>query len=608
GWRNRDRYSVVWWLNAQTEGGIIDGLVRLGALFAHGLDRLADRRAAAQRVINSVLAGFDKPVLLVFDNLEDERLLRTWLPRTGARALITSRNATLSGDVVTIPLQVWPPEVSVTYLQRASGRKDLAEADARAIAQALGALPLALAHAAAALRGTRTISPQAYLKRITEHLKKAPSGVDYPRSVFATFSESIAQAEHQAPGAAAVLCLASCFAPDAIPEELFVQGSDRAPEGLVPVVPGDEALDLRAALSDDLRLDDALAALDRLGLLAFVASSRTFGMHRLVQLAARDLVRDIAAWAEFAVAVAFTAFPRAEFEAWPQCERVLLHAQAVLNVLQKGAEPPQAADLARRCVMYLWARGDYGAAERYCARALALLENALGPDHPDVSRALNNLGVLYMELGRYAEAEPILGRALAMREAELGPDHPVVGRTLHNLAIVYMELERYAEAESLHKRALANCEKAFESNDPQALWSQASLGVLYRTVGRYAEAEPILARILAVREETLGPEHPDVAMSLMQVAEVYAGSGRGAEAERLYLRALAIWEKALGPDHPDVAEGLKGLAGVYRDREQVAEARALLTRALTIREKTLGPNHPWTKATREALDASVIVS
>jgi hypothetical protein len=59
--------------------------LRLGALFVRGLDRLADRRAAAQQVTATALTGFSKPVLLIFDNLEDERLLRSWLPRTGSR-------------------------------------------------------------------------------------------------------------------------------------------------------------------------------------------------------------------------------------------------------------------------------------------------------------------------------------------------------------------------------------------------------------------------------------------------------------------------------------------------------------------------------------------
>jgi class 3 adenylate cyclase/tetratricopeptide (TPR) repeat protein len=604
GWRNRDAYSVLWWLNAQTEDGIVDGLVRLGTMFEQGLDQLADRRVAAQRVVNSVLAGFDKPVLLVFDNLEDEGLLRTWLPRTGARALVTSRDAALGSEIIPIPLQVWSLGVSTVYLRRASGRADLSEADAGAIAQALGTLPLALAHAAAALRGMRMVGPQRYLERINEHLKNAPRGAEYPRSVFATFSESILHAEQQAPGAAAVLCFAASFAPDAIPEELFYQSRDRCPDRLLPVLPGDGALDLRSALSDDLGLDQALAALDRLGLLKFVASSRTYGMHRLVQLAGRDLIQNASTWAEFAVAAALAAFPRAELATWPQCERVLLHAQAALETLQKGAEPVTAADLARRCAIYLWARGEYGAAERLCAHALTILEKAHGPDHPDVARALNNLGVLYMELGRYAEAEPLLTRALATREGELGSDHRLsVTLTLHNLGIVYMELARHAEAESNFRRAMAIREKMLGPDHPDVMSTWVGLGALYRKEGRYAEAESLLVHVLAIAEKELGPDHPDVATSLMHLADVYAGSGRGEEAGPLYLRALAIWEKVLGPDHPDVAEGLKGLASVYADRGDVARSEALLERALKIRENSLGPHHPLTKSTRDALCA-----
>ncbi len=60
-WRNREEYSVVWWLNAQTESAIVEGLLRVGTLFVRGLDQLADRRGAAQQVTNSVLGGFPKP-------------------------------------------------------------------------------------------------------------------------------------------------------------------------------------------------------------------------------------------------------------------------------------------------------------------------------------------------------------------------------------------------------------------------------------------------------------------------------------------------------------------------------------------------------------------
>ena len=81
-------------------------------------------------------------------------------------------------------------------------------------------------------------------------------------------------------------------------------------------------------------------------------------------------------------------------------------------------------------------------------------EKALGPDHPDVATALNNLAELYREQGRYAEAAPLYKRSLAIYEKGLGPDHPACrSRPLNNLAQLYLEQGRYAEAEPLYKRA-----------------------------------------------------------------------------------------------------------------------------------------------------------
>ena len=593
-WRSRERYAAVWWLNAQTEDAIIDGLLRLGGLFVRGLDRLADRRAAAQQVTTTVLTGFSKPVLLIFDNLEDERLLRSWLPRTGSRALATSRNAAWSPDITAIALPTWPPGTAIRYLRHESGRSDLTEADARAIVEALGALPLALAHAAASLRGLRMVTPERYLQHISEHLKNAPRNAHYPRSVFATLRTAIAQAEKDAPGAAAVLCFAASFAPDAIPDELFRQPIEGYPVGLQPVLAEDvEALDLGSTLPDDARLDEALGALDRLSLLAFSPASRTYSIHRLVQLAARDIVGAAAlVWSECAVAAADVAFPKVGLETWPQCERLLPHARAALKALPGTPTVLAAARLANNCAAYLLERGEYRAAEPLQRRSLAILEKALGPDHPDVARSLNDLSVLCYQQGRYAETEPMHARVLAILEKALGPDHPDVAMSLNNLAGLYNRQGRYAEAEALHARVLRLREKALGPNHPDVAMSLKNLATLYDRQGRSQEAERLHARALAIRERMFGPDHPDVALSLNSLAVLYQEQGRFGEAEPLHARALAIVEKALGPDHPYVAASLNGLAGWYDRQGRYGEAEPLYARALLIREKAFGPVHP----------------
>jgi len=593
GWRDREHYSAVWWLNAQTEDGIIEGLLRLGLMFVAGLDQLADRRVAAERVLNSVLSGFDKPVLLVFDNLEDEGLMRTWLPRTGARALATSRGTAWSADITAIPLQIWTLETAMAYLHRASRRADLSDDDARAIAQAVGALPLALAHAAASLRSARMVSPQRYLERISERLHNAPHGAEYPRSVFATFGAAIAQAEQQAPGAAAMLCFAASFAPDAIPDELFRQGVEYYAEALQPTI------------ADELLVDEALGALDRLSLLSFAPSSQTYGMHRLVQLAALDLEgKGARAWRECAVCVADIAFPaKIDVARWPQCERLLSHARAALDALSKDSAFLPAGRLAFRCACYLRERGEYAAAEVVAKRGLATQERALGSDHPDVARSLNNLGIVYHDEARYADEEPLHMRAVVIREKALGPDDLQIAFSLTNLANLYQLQERYADAEPLNLRSLAIREKALGPDHSHVAMSLNILALMCASQGRYAEAESHHRRALAIREKAFGPDGPDVGQSLNNLADLYCLQGRYADAEPLLTRALSIRERALGPDHPEFAESLSNLANVYRGQGRYGEAEPLLLRVLAIREKSLGPDHPSTKAARDALGA-----
>jgi len=68
-------------------------------------------------------------------------------------------------------------------------------------------------------------------------------------------------------------------------------------------------------------------------------------------------------------------------------------------------------------------------------RVLASREKTLGPDHPDVATAFDNLAALYRELARYTEAEVLYKRSLAIREKALALDHPDLAMALNSLAL-----------------------------------------------------------------------------------------------------------------------------------------------------------------------------
>ena len=269
-------------------------------------------------------------------------------------------------------------------------------------------------------------------------------------------------------------------------------------------------------------------------------------------------------------------------------------AKRVLTIREEalGPEHPNVGTALNNLGELYRAQGRLAEVEPLYRRSLAIYEKALGPEHPKVGTSLNNLAGLYRAQGRYAEAEPLIRRDLAIQEKALGPVHPDVGTSLNNLAGLYQDQGRYSEAEPLYRRSLAIREKALRPEHPAVGESLNNLAELYRDQGRYAEAEPLYRRSLAIREKALGPDHPAVGHSLNNLAELYRAQGRLAEAEPLYRRNLAIQEKALGPQHADVGIALNNLAGLYRAQGRYADAEPLVRRNLAIREKALGPEHP----------------
>ena len=190
-------------------------------------------------------------------------------------------------------------------------------------------------------------------------------------------------------------------------------------------------------------------------------------------------------------------------------------------------------------------------------------------------------------MGDYAKAEPLFQRALKIREKALGPEHPDTAKSLNNLAVLYDEMGDYAKAEPLLQRALKIDEKALGSEHPETATGLSHLAHLYDYMGDYAKAEPLFQRALKIDEKALGPEHPDTASGLLNLAVLYDEMGDYAKAEPLLQRALKIDEKALGPEHPNTAKGLNNLAALYSLMGDPKEALRLAAQARRAQEKNL---------------------
>ncbi len=629
-YRYAHRYpGGVFWLNCEFPAAVASEIAACGeTMKLYG----RDDQIQLTRKIQTVLARWrqdSRQRLLVFDNCEDEQVLREWLPHEPhIHVLVTSRRSwPQHWGMMALQLQTLSRPDSISLLK--AHRDDLTHEDADRIAAELGDLPLALYLAGCYLDTYRaTISPSAYL----EALRQAPLNhgsllgrgmdgyqpTDHDSHVAQTFATSFSRLE---PG----------YKVDALARELLLRASFLAPGAPFG------AEHLADEDSDPEQLGEALYRLCGLGLLR--REGQSFVIHRLLSYFCQNLSQGEHGHKAEAIVADRVAYLSSTALLTGLPVRMTSHLPHLRHLAERYAhvESTIAARLSNELGQYLDMIGAYGEAERWYRFSLACAERIYGPAEPETANRLNNMAGLLYQTHRLQEAEPLYRRALAIDEATLGPNHPNVARDLNNLAEVLRATQRLAEVEPLYRRALAIDEAALGNGHPmvairlnnlaglllanqrldeaEALYrralaiNEAALGVdhpatasilnnlaeLLRATQRLTEAESLFHRALAIDEAALGPDHPTVAIHLSNLAGLLRATHRLAEAESLYRRALAIIEPAMGPDHPKVAISLNNLADLLRATNRFAEAEPLLLRAVSICLTTLGPEHPWTQ-------------
>ena len=186
--------------------------------------------------------------------------------------------------------------------------------------------------------------------------------------------------------------------------------------------------------------------------------------------------------------------------------------------------------------------------------ALAIWQQTLGPQHPDVATSYNNLATVLSDQGDLKQAKEYHERALAIWQQTLGPQHPRVAKSYNNLAAVLRGQGDLKQAKEYHERALAIEQQTLGPQHLNVASSYSNLATVLRDQGDLKQAKEYHERALAIRQQTLGPEHPDVASSYYNLAAVLADQGDLKKAKEYHERALSIRDQTLGPQHPDVAQ------------------------------------------------------
>jgi tetratricopeptide (TPR) repeat protein len=313
--------------------------------------------------------------------------------------LFTSRRVDWPIALADLTLERFPVDVSVEFLRRRTFAWNAGRDDAAAdLARELDGSPLLLEQAAAYLE-TRRISFEAYLLQL-QAADPGPSLFDETAEYREPLPETWAISEAQlAPAARAILRIASFFAREPLPRDLF----ERRPELIR------EAAALLAA--------DGAAPLE--------PNASKVGLEQLARLALIELTLSSVSWRQ-SLRPARDTIPPAQRDEWlgfalrlfeavlgdaVQLESLQPHALSLLEATDDFSQLPAAARLYSELGSFLAAKGRFHEAEPLLRRALVLHEEAYASDDPALPSHLQRLAEVLIAMSRTEEAEPFTDRA-----------------------------------------------------------------------------------------------------------------------------------------------------------------------------------------------------
>ncbi|KAL1915076.1 uncharacterized protein VTP21DRAFT_7781, partial [Calcarisporiella thermophila] len=443
---HRTKYDFVFWLKADSWIMAADSFRSLAMYL--GIPEMVLEEKSEDKTIAWVRNWLEarSKWLLLLDNLDDRIAKQIFqiLPREGGHIILTTRGPIPSRCATIISVGNMKEEEALVALlgeeMYSIDRAGTRFHNAYQIIAQFEFMPLAIEIARAYIENTAS-SFQSYLdqlKRNREKLlsyKDEDSLGDYEHTIATVWNISFDRVR-EFPATVPILEICTFLHPDEIPTRLFERQF--------------VALDLCSksqALSDQpLGYEDiqtALAVLNKFSLVTITINEgdsnnketvcNTLRMHRLVReviYATIEECRKVNWTWKLTEALnietenlnAYDTKDRSVMQKY--LSHIRFFVELLENLNEKAMLCKDHVKLLIHTVSYLRENGVYDSTEKLAEFSVIISGDIYGPEHPNTAKSVNELAILYSDMGKYEQAEPLYQRALVIREKALGPDHP----------------------------------------------------------------------------------------------------------------------------------------------------------------------------------------
>ena len=332
-------------------------------------------------------------------------------------------------------------------------------------------------------------------------------------------------------------------------------------------------------------------------------------MHRLLSLFSKRAIVDLDA--ESDVEEMFTA----TLEFWNGVEHSRLpaimqaHIRSTAEMAMRRGDKRGAA-LGLEFGEHLYLSGDYPGAEKWLIDLTTILG---GFDarwaSKELANALNQLGVVYRNLGKLTDAEACYDRCERLFRIDEGNEAGSAELALfNNRGMLFQELGRYDEAMNEYQKALKTTRVNRLESPHWLATTLYNIGLLLHNQGQLEEAEKHYLDSLQIRSELGDSESWRFATLLDSLGSIYSVREEYDLSKAHFERALEIQRFVLAEGHPDTARTIANLGKLYESRGEHESAAACYSEASRLYETALGRSNPLTLAAVSELASSLIDS
>ncbi|MEW6533587.1 MAG: tetratricopeptide repeat protein [Thermodesulfobacteriota bacterium] len=216
---------------------------------------------------------------------------------------------------------------------------------------------------------------------------------------------------------------------------------------------------------------------------------------------------------------------------------------------------------------------NFDALESMNRDALAIQEELLPPDHPDLGISLNSLAFALRMKGEYKEAEPIYRRALSINETHYGSGHRETALSHMGLARSLYKNGEYGGSVNHYISAIRFFER---SEDSAYVWTMISeLADILQREQRFSDAEVLLRRAIELPRLEVDETYTSMERLLRQLGEVLELKGEYQKAEEVYRQALSPGQIHLTESHSQNALSKGNLIRLLITEGKVEEAEGV---------------------------------